>query len=123
MELEDIETTEEEQSILLELASYFQQHPDSDGMDVDILGRRIKGIRYIAIRTRVIHLELEHLVSCNWKPRGTNKVILTRLGESYVNKYLAKKLTKKSNRIVDSLELKPNLHGIGIDLKKLFRKE
>lgn len=113
MELDDIDITERKQEILLELASYSQDHPDSDGMDIDILGRRIMGILYKAVGVDVIGLELEHLVSWSKKPRGNNKVILTRLGESYINKYLAKKVTKKSNKIVDSIELKPNIHGVG----------
>ncbi|MHB8084703.1 MAG: hypothetical protein ACYDHZ_02620 [Dehalococcoidia bacterium] len=123
MELEHLELSERKQEILLELFAYSQDHPDSEGMDIDILGRRIMGILHKAIRSDVIGLELDHLVSWSKKPRGNNKVILTRLGESYLNKYLDKKGTRKSNRIVDSIELKPNFHGIGIDLKRLFRKE
>lgn len=74
MELEYLELSERKQEILLELFAYSQDHPDSDGMDIDILGRRIMGILYKAIGADVIGLEGEHLVSWSKKPRGNNKV-------------------------------------------------
>ena len=89
------ELPEDEYRVLLELYNH-QNRPDGyKGMDTDLLGRKMQGILYRAIRVEIVGLEVKGMVS---RDKTTNLVVITRLGESYVKECEGKKLT--NNRII-----------------------